>query len=80
LPDIPRGKFKLLGNGSLGGARLCLQSQTMRAEAFDIYSMMTYLDLSSSKEFFDQYSSALFLPHTEIDQFPMVRERLDANR
>lgn len=76
LPDLPREKFELLGNASLGGAKLCLLSEEMRREAREIYSMMTYLDLSSSPAFFDQYSSALFLPHTDMEQFPTVRGRL----
>ncbi|MDW5562017.1 MAG: ASKHA domain-containing protein [Methanomassiliicoccus sp.] len=78
LPDLPSSKFELLGNASLGGARLCLLSEAMRRETMDIYSMMTYLDLSSSTAFFDQYSSALFLPHTDLEQFPTVRDRLGA--
>lgn len=48
-----------------------------RAAARSIFESMTYLDLSSSSQFFDQYSSALFLPHTDLDQFPSVRERLN---
>ena len=80
LPDIPRDRFTFLGNASLGGTKLCLLSQKMREEALSIYRSMTYLDLSSSQAFFDQYSSALFLPHTDMDQFPYVRERIDTGR
>jgi uncharacterized 2Fe-2S/4Fe-4S cluster protein (DUF4445 family) len=78
LPDLPRERFELLGNASLGGAKLCLLSEAMRKEALDVYSMMTYVDLSSSPAFFDQYSSALFLPHTDMGQFPAVGDRLAA--
>jgi uncharacterized 2Fe-2S/4Fe-4S cluster protein (DUF4445 family) len=78
LPDLPRDRFDFLGNASLGGAKLCLLSESIRREAREVYSMMTYLDLSSSQAFFDQYSSALFLPHTDIGQFPRVKEKLDA--
>jgi uncharacterized 2Fe-2S/4Fe-4S cluster protein (DUF4445 family) len=80
LPDLPRERFEFLGNASLGGAKLCLLSERMRKEAGDIYGMMTYLDLSSSQPFFDQYSSALFLPHTDLEQFPRVRARLDLSQ
>ncbi|OPY26496.1 MAG: Na(+)-translocating NADH-quinone reductase subunit F [Methanomassiliicoccales archaeon PtaU1.Bin030] len=80
LPDVPRDRFQFLGNASLGGTKLCLLSEDMRAEALDIYRAMTYVDLSSSQAFFDQYSSALFLPHTDMDQFPEVRKRLEAAR
>lgn len=76
LPDLPKERFEFLGNASLGGTRLCLLSGKMRQEAEAIYRSMTYLDLSSSQMFFDQYSSALFLPHTDMGQFPSVAERL----
>lgn len=77
LPDVPKERFEFIGNGSLGGARMCLLSSNARAAARSIFESMTYLDLSSSSQFFDQYSSALFLPHTDLDQFPSVRERLN---
>ena len=76
LPDIPRERFEFIGNGSLGGAGMTLLSASARKAARSIFDSMTYLDLSSSSMFFDQYSSALFLPHTDLDQFPSVRERL----
>jgi len=80
LPDVPRDRFQFLGNASLGGSKLCLLSERMRAEALDIYRATTYVDLSSSQAFFDQYSSALFLPHTDMDLFPEVRKRIEAAR
>jgi uncharacterized 2Fe-2S/4Fe-4S cluster protein (DUF4445 family) len=50
----------------------------MRKEALDIYQVMTYIDLSSTQAFYDQYSSAMFLPHTDLDQFPEVRKKLES--
>ena len=76
LPDLPRERFEFIGNGSLGGARLCLISADARKAAHSIFESMTYLDLSSSPAFFDQYSSALFLPHTDLDQFPSIIRRM----
>ena len=73
LPDLPKERFEFLGNASLGGTRLCLLSSSMRKEAAEVVRSMTYLDLSSSPAFFDQYSSALFLPHTDQERFPSVR-------
>lgn len=77
LPDLPRERFEFIGNGSLGGAKMCLLSETLREEAGGIFDAMTYLDLSTSPAFFDQYSSALFLPHTDMERFPAVRRRLE---
>ncbi len=76
LPDIPRNRFKFLGNTSIQGARLCLCSQSARRRAQDISEMVTNLELSNVPEFLNNYSSALFLPHTDINKFPSVKERL----
>ncbi len=34
---------------------------------------MTYLELSADNAFMDEYTSALFLPHTDIETFPSGR-------
>ncbi|MCG6908566.1 MAG: ASKHA domain-containing protein [Deltaproteobacteria bacterium] len=73
LPDIDRSKFKYLGNSSIGGAYLALLSDEYRHEARDISNSMTYIDFSSNSGFMDEYTSALFLPHTNIDAFPSVK-------
>lgn len=73
LPDMPKEKFSFLGNASVTGAYLCLLSEDMRKEAEEIASKMTYMELSVSRSFMDEYISALFLPHTDINQFPTVK-------
>lgn len=72
LPDLPRDKFSFLGNTSISGAYLCLLSEDLRKEADEIASKMTYMELSVSRNFMDEYMSALFLPHTDMSQFPTV--------
>jgi hypothetical protein len=37
---------------------------------------MTYLELSADNTFMDEYTSALFLPHTDLTGFPSVRAAL----
>ena len=74
LPDMPKEKFSFIGNTSIAGAYLCLLSEKMRREAEEIAKKMTYIELSVSHGFMDEYMSALFLPHTNIDLFPSVRE------
>jgi uncharacterized 2Fe-2S/4Fe-4S cluster protein (DUF4445 family) len=72
LPDIPKEKFVFMGNTSITGAYLCLLSEELRKEAEDIASKMTYIELSVYRSFMDEYMSALFLPHTDMSQFPTV--------
>jgi uncharacterized 2Fe-2S/4Fe-4S cluster protein (DUF4445 family) len=72
LPDLPKEKFSFLGNTSITGAYLCLLSESLRREAEEVASKMTYMELSVSRGFMDEYLSALFLPHTDIGLFPTV--------
>jgi hypothetical protein len=37
---------------------------------------MTYLELSADNTFMEEYTSALFLPHTDIETFPSVKALL----
>jgi uncharacterized 2Fe-2S/4Fe-4S cluster protein (DUF4445 family) len=74
LPDIPREKFEFMGNTSITGAYLCLLSQKMREEIEEIAKKMTYLELSVSRSFMDEYVSGIFIPHTNIDAFPNVKK------
>ncbi|OPY33086.1 MAG: Na(+)-translocating NADH-quinone reductase subunit F [Methanomassiliicoccales archaeon PtaU1.Bin124] len=75
LPDIPRDRFVFLGNAALGGAWSALLSRERREEAKRVYRSMTYLELTTNQGFFDHFTSALFLPHTEIEKFPSVMGR-----
>jgi len=79
LPDIPREKYRFLGNTSIAGAYLCLLSENLRRETEEIAQKMTNIELSVSRRFMDEYMSALFLPHTDISLFPTV-EKLIAKR
>jgi uncharacterized 2Fe-2S/4Fe-4S cluster protein (DUF4445 family) len=76
LPDLPKERFSFIGNASITGAYLCLLSKDLRREAGIIASRMTYIELSVSRGFMDEYVSALFLPHTDIGLFPTVKKLL----
>lgn len=76
LPDLPKDRFFFIGNASITGAFLGLLSEELREEAGIIASKMTNVELSISQGFMDEYLSALFLPHTDINQFPTVAKLL----
>ncbi len=80
LPDIAPDKFRYVGNASLSGTRLCLLSKESRDTQEALAGRMTYIDLSNFFGYMDQYTAALFLPHTEIRHFPSVKKRLHASR
>jgi len=74
LPDVELNKFKFIGNGAVAGARHILLSQEKLEEAKTIVQSMTYIDLSTNNMFFNEFTAALFLPHTNIDLFPSVKD------
>ncbi len=76
LPDQPVERFHFLGNTSALGAFAALLCVSARHEVNDVASKMTYLELSADNTFMDEYTSALFLPHTDLTGFPSVRAAL----
>jgi len=76
LPDLPEKNFIFLGNTSVAGAKMCLLSNEAMEAAEAIANKMAYLDLSTSASFMNNYSAALFLPHTDIESFPSVKKML----
>lgn len=77
LPDVPPDRIHYIGNGSVQGAKMVVRSQDAANRIKDIAHNMTYVDLSTDNMFMDEYVQASFLPHTDIDLFPSVRQRLD---
>jgi uncharacterized 2Fe-2S/4Fe-4S cluster protein (DUF4445 family) len=77
LPDIPMEKFRYIGNSSLQGSVLCLLSEKFRKRQTMLSKRMTYIDLSTFPGYMDQYTAALFLPHTDLLRFPNVMKKLN---
>lgn len=80
LPDVDRDKFKFIGNGSLFGGLVLLNSAQAREKAAQIARSAAYFELSDEPEYMNKYTSSLFLPHTDLDKFPSVMEKLKSAR
>lgn len=76
LPDIEREKFEYIGNSSLVGSYLALISKDAKQKLKQIGNEMTYVELSVYPTYMDEFISACFLPHTNIEQFPTVKSLL----
>jgi uncharacterized 2Fe-2S/4Fe-4S cluster protein (DUF4445 family) len=74
LPDLPWDRFHFLGNTAVLGATWALLSSQARQQVVEIADRMTYVELSADNAFYDAFTAALFLPHTEIERFPSVAE------
>jgi uncharacterized 2Fe-2S/4Fe-4S cluster protein (DUF4445 family) len=80
LPDLPLERFRYIGNSSLTGAYIALLSREHRRRLAEIASRITYVDMSSNPHYMDSYVKALFLPHTDLEQFPTVAESFESRR
>ncbi|NQU64407.1 MAG: DUF4445 domain-containing protein [SAR324 cluster bacterium] len=73
LPDVPREKFRYIGNASLMGSYMALVSQEHQQKQLETVDRITYVELSSDPGYMDQYTAALFLPHTDLALFPSYK-------
>ena len=76
LPDVPATKIRFVGNTSIAGAKLACLSRERFRQAQEIAGNMTYCELSTDPKFMDEFVSASFFPHTDIERFPSVMARL----
>ncbi len=76
LPDLPLESFVYLGNSSLAGAHAMLTRRAARMRVRELADRVTYLELNVSPAYMDEYTAALFLPHTDLEQFPSVKRTM----
>lgn len=77
LPDLPWERFHFLGNTAVKGAYLALLDHKARDHIRDIADRMTYIELSADNSFYEAFTSALFLPHTDAHRFPSVMKTVE---
>jgi uncharacterized 2Fe-2S/4Fe-4S cluster protein (DUF4445 family) len=77
LPEIDPDKIRFIGNGSLMGAKMSSLTNRIRQDVVEVTRKMTNFELSETPSFMDHYVAALFLPHTNMDQFPKLKARLE---
>jgi len=80
LPEIEHGKIIFIGNGSLMGAKMSALTNRIRRDVVDVLRKMTNFELSETPSYMDNYVASLFLPHTDLNQFPKLNNRLKARR
>jgi uncharacterized 2Fe-2S/4Fe-4S cluster protein (DUF4445 family) len=80
LPELNPDKVTFIGNGSLMGARMSSLTNRIRKDVVEVTKKMTNFELSDTPSYMDNYIAALFLPHTDLNQFPNLKARLEARR
>ncbi len=80
LPEIDPDRVRFIGNGSLMGAKMSSLTNRIRQDVVEVTKKMTNFELSETPSYMNNYVAALFLPHTDMDQFPKLKARLDARK
>jgi len=76
LPDIPTERIRFVGNSSVAGAKLALLSKEHYRQVQELARKMTYFELSAAPGFMDEFVSAQFFPHTDVERFPTAAAAL----
>ena len=80
LPEMDAEKITYVGNGSMMGAKMSSLNNHIRRDVVDVTMKMTNFELSETTSYMDHYMASLFLPHTELENFPRLNERLRKRR
>jgi uncharacterized 2Fe-2S/4Fe-4S cluster protein (DUF4445 family) len=72
FPDINTARYHFLGNTSITGSYLSLLSEDRFNMSEKIADSITYIDLSVNMKFMERYIAGIFLPNTELKDFPTV--------
>ena len=72
IPDIPVERIRFVGNTSVIGAKMALLSLAALERSKQIARSTTYYDLITYPDYYEEFMSAKFLPHTDLGLFPTV--------
>jgi len=72
IPDVPLERVRFVGNTSLIGAKMSLLSRAAYERCAGIAHSTTYYDLITYPSYYEEFMSAKFLPHTDLELFPTV--------
>ena len=74
FPDIGVEKYHYIGNSSLAGAYAMVLSEQAEEKVYELAKNMTYMELSTTPGYMDEFVSACFIPHTNSNLFPNVKQ------
>lgn len=74
FPDIGVEKYHYIGNSSLSGAYAMVLSEAAEEKVYELAKNMTYMELSTTPGYMDEFVAACFIPHTNSGLFPNVTQ------
>jgi uncharacterized 2Fe-2S/4Fe-4S cluster protein (DUF4445 family) len=77
---MPMEQIHFIGNSSAAGAKLAMLNCRMMDEIHAIRDRITYQELMVDPGYMDNFTSACFLPHTDVSRFPSVLSKMDGHK
>ena len=78
FPDLPREQYTAISNTSLDGARILLLDRDRLGEAQYLSENITSVQFASVPDFLVRMQAAKFIPHTDMNRFPSIQNRLSS--
>ena len=75
LSDIPIERIQFVGNSSVAGTKLAMLSRSMFDEIHQVRGRIAYQELTVDPAYMERFTSACFLPHTDLSRFPSIAHR-----
>jgi uncharacterized 2Fe-2S/4Fe-4S cluster protein (DUF4445 family) len=79
LPDVPMDRIQFIGNSSAAGAKLAMLSRRTMDEVHEIRDRITYQELMVDPGYMENFTSACFLPHTDLSRFPSALSKTNGH-
>jgi len=76
LPDVPVDRIEFVGNASAAGAKQVMLSRDTFDEIHRVHREIAYQELVVDPVYMERFTSACFLPHTDLSRFPSVTAHL----
>ncbi|MBR6767671.1 MAG: DUF4445 domain-containing protein [Clostridia bacterium] len=76
FPDLPRQRYTCIANTSLDGARKILLNRTLMSEAVHLSQDVYCVQFASIPDFLIRMQAAKFIPHTNMERYPSIAEKL----
>ena len=74
FPNVPLELYHFIGNSSLAGAYAMVLSEPAEEKVYELGCNMTYMELSTTPGYMDEFVASCFIPHTNSSLFPNVKQ------
>jgi len=80
FPDLPRERYTAITNSSLDGARTLLLNLLKLKDIQHLLDNIYCVQFASIPDFLIRMQAAKFIPHTNMEDFPSIEEKIQKAR